>query len=234
MVIKWATSKYDIMYYEDPLFAEEWGLGSGPTLHYAPILGDRTWDMAGATSELVAHANIESPGDQAEILLCATAALDSLDGSNGLGVILQTRTVVQPLPAFNEINQIIGPATSGVPIVVEWRESPEDAWEAVAFREWTHERLFGGRERIRVSRDVRATSWRNWFDLEVREPLARISYTSGMADSVIDLPDDLRFAIYRIARQYFDYRDDAIPSMLTGRIPRTAARSLSQYRVHWQ
>ena len=222
-------------FYEDPLFAEEWGLGYEPTLRYAPTLGDRTWDLAGATAELVAHANVESPEDQSEILLCATAALDSLDGWHGLGQTLQVRNIVQPLPCFKLVNPVLGPIQlSGTPMVVEWRDTPSDAWEAVAPGEWTHERVFGGREQVRVSRDVQIESRRNFVNLDVPEPLARISYTSGMADSVINLPDDLRLAIYRIARQYFDYRDDALPSMLTGRVPMTVSRTLSRYRVIWQ
>ena len=67
-----------------------------------------------------------------------------------------------------------------------------------------------------------------------RRPLLEVSYVAGMAEEVGDLPDDLRIAIYTIARRGFDFRDDFAPAMMGGMagsnyLPRGAASTLAKY-----
>ena len=235
-------------YYDDPLFLEDWYLKTGrSTVTYKPEFGSRSWDFGSgsgsALEELKAHCGLTDAGQDAIILQHAEAALEGLDGYSGqLGIILQERTVVQPFARAARMMPLIGPVHTTPPLVLEWKARVGDAWSTLDSTDfnvmdevssWKIRLTESGINKIGYYTD---TSYYG-------EALARASYTAGMVQQIIDLPADLRLAIYTLARRSFDYRDDTMPTSMMGLtsrgyLPQGVASILARYTknvtIGWQ
>ena len=225
-------------YYDDPLFLEDWQLRTGrSTIVYKPEFGARAWDLGSgsgsALEELKAHCGLTDTRQDDLIKQHAEAALESLDGYSGqLGVVLQERTVVQPFSRIARMMPVIGPVKSTPALTLEWKAKVGDAWSTLAHTDfnvmdevssWKIRLTDEGIKKVGYYTDVSYSG----------EALARASYTAGMVQQIIDLPADLRMAIYTLARRSFDYRDDTMPTSHDGthqqRLPPAGGRlDLSQ------
>lgn len=220
------------MWFDDPLFADEWAARRGVGRpHFPPEYGARTWDIdAAALAELKAHASIDGTAQDDQIKQYCRAALDRLDGHAGeLYQILQTRTVRQYFMRAQRVMPIIGPVVPSSVVTVEYCPSSPEAWETIDGNGHVVRNTAGGPEVI-----LREAGF-NEIEIEATEfvdPHVRVNYTAGMGANLSALPDDLRVAIYAIARQYYDYRDDTLPGMLS-HLPAGVSATIARYRRNW-
>lgn len=219
---------------DDPLFDEEWAARRGVgRSSFPPTYGARSWDIpADALAELKAHASIDGTSQDAQIKLYAEAALDRLDGHAGeLYQVLQTRTVTQPFLRPQRVYPLIGPVAPSSQVTVQWRaDSTESSpWQTLGAGLHTLRTLPGGPEChvTQAGMDAIAIA-----EDEYIAPLVRLQYTAGMAGDVSGLPADLRVAIYTLARQAYDFRDDTLPGMLSS-VPAGVRATIGRYRKDW-
>ena len=227
------------MYLDDPLFAEDWLARSGRRpLVYRPQLGARTWDYGPnneALDELKEHASVTDDDDDLIRLHCE-AALEGLDGFNGqLGVVLQDQSIVQEYSRLTSAMPLLGPVKTNPAPGLEYRLQSGDAWTQIPSTEFkVVDEVSSWYIRLNEvgQRRVSAYSYSNYG-----EPLARVSYTAGMASNLYELPADLKIAIYTLARRSFDFRDDTMPTSMTGFskggfLPTGVASILARYTKH--
>ena len=228
-------------YYDDPLFAEEWQIRTGRrSVVYKPILGARTWDFSDGALEQLREQAAANADDETLLQHHAEAALEGLDGYTGqLGQVIQTRTVTQEFHSLSRAMELIGPVQNTPVPVLEWRETgTSTTWTALVHGQDYYIRDESKSWMIRLTEA-------GLDKVDIYGPndpaglaLARARYTAGMADKIVDLPADLRLAIYTLARRSFDFRDDTMPGSIMGItpggfMPIGVSSTLARYQKNW-
>ena len=65
-----------------------------------------------------------------------------------------------------------------------------------------------------IDEDVFENIKENIRESDGHSPIFQVLYQAGIADTLFELPTDLKMCIYALARQKYDYRDDFAPSNL--------------------